>query len=93
TVGASGTVSGLRYYKGRANTGTHVGILWSATGSELARATFTDDTAEGWQVATFSTPVAVAAGTTVVASYTAPAGGYAVTTGRFASPYARGPLS
>ena len=35
----SGTVSGIRFYKGSGNTGTHVGNLWSSTGARLASAT------------------------------------------------------
>ncbi|WP_141616903.1 DUF4082 domain-containing protein [Myxococcus sp. CA010] len=72
----SGNVLGVRFYKGAANTGTHVGSLWSANGQRLAFATFTSETATGWQEVTFSTPVAIAANTTYVASYFAPLGGY-----------------
>ena len=36
-----GTVSGIRFYKAAANTGTHIGSLWTATGQLLATATFT----------------------------------------------------
>ncbi len=42
-----GTVSGLRFYKATANTGTHVGSIWSASGERLASATFTSETASG----------------------------------------------
>ena len=45
----SGTVTGVRFYKAAANTGTHIGSLWSATGTQLASATFTNETASGWQ--------------------------------------------
>jgi hypothetical protein len=74
-----GMVSGLRFYKGAANTGTHVGSLWSATGTRLAQATFTSETASGWQTVTFSQPVQVLPNTTYVASYFAPNGHYAGT--------------
>ena len=43
----------------------------------LATATFTNETATGWQQANFASPVAVTAGTTYVASYLAPNGHYA----------------
>ena len=36
-----GQITGLRFYKGTTNTGTHVGHLWSRTGTMLAEATFT----------------------------------------------------
>jgi N,N-dimethylformamidase beta subunit-like protein/uncharacterized protein DUF4082/fibronectin type III domain protein len=71
-----GLVTGVRFYKAAANTGTHVGSLWSASGTRLAQATFTGESASGWQSATFASPVAITAGTTYVASYFAPAGHY-----------------
>jgi hypothetical protein len=73
----AGTVTGIRFYKGPANTGTHVGSLWTAGGTLLGRVTFTGESASGWQQASFATPVAIAAGTTYVASYFAPVGRYA----------------
>ena len=88
-----GFVSGIRFYKGALNTGTHVAHLWSDTGTLLGTATFTDETATGWQLATFASPIAIRGGTTYVASYFAPAGGYALTPGYFATTGAdRGPL-
>ena len=71
-----GVVTGLRFYKGAANTGTHVGSLWSIAGQRLATATFTDETASGWQQVTFSSPVSIAADTLYVASYFCPDGHY-----------------
>jgi hypothetical protein len=81
----SGYISGIRFYKGVNNTGTHVGNLWSSSGALLASATFTGETATGWQQVNFSAPVAITANTTYVASYRDPAGGYAVNTNYFAS--------
>ena len=46
---SAGTVTGVRFYKAAANTGTHVGALWTAGGTQLAQATFTNETASGWQ--------------------------------------------
>jgi hypothetical protein len=74
-----GTVTGIRFYKSVANTGTHTGSLWTAGGQRLAQVTFTNETASGWQVAAFDSPVAVQSGTTYVASYHAPRGHYAFT--------------
>ncbi|MFI9009398.1 DUF4082 domain-containing protein [Actinosynnema sp. NPDC053489] len=79
----SGTVTGVRFYKGAGNTGTHTGTLWDAAGNPLATGAFGDETATGWQTLTFASPVAVSAGTTYVASYTAPNGRYSVDTGYF----------
>ena len=53
----SGSVTGIRFYKAATNTGTHIGSLWTASGTLLAQATFTGETASGWQTAYFSTPV------------------------------------
>jgi hypothetical protein len=73
----AGTVSGVRFYKGPHNTGTHVGTLWSSTGTNLAETTFSGETASGWQQAKFSSPVNIVANTTYVISYLAPVGHYA----------------
>ena len=75
----NGVITGLRFYKGASNTGTHVGHLWTNTGTLLATATFVDETASGWQEVIFAAPVAVSANTTYVASYFAPVGRYAQT--------------
>jgi len=65
----AGVVSGIRFYKAAANTGTHVANLWTSTGTKLASATFTGETASGWQQVNFATPVTIAANTVYVASY------------------------
>lgn len=81
----SGVITGIRFYKGSGNTGTHVGSLWTSTGTLLASATFTSETATGWQQVNFATPVPVTANTVYVASYLAPNGRYAADSGFFAS--------
>ena len=81
----AGFISGIRFYKGSTNTGRHIGNLWTNTGSLLARETFTNETPSGWQQVTFATPVPIAANTTYVASYFAPAGNYATNAGYFGS--------
>ena len=81
-----GTLSGIRFYKASTNTGTHIGNLWTSSGQLLARATFTGETASGWQQVTFSSPVIINPNTTYVASYFAPAGHYAETGGYFYPP-------
>jgi hypothetical protein len=78
-----GYIHGVRFYKGTGNTGTHKGTLWSKSGGSLASATFTNETASGWQEVRFSAPVAIAANTTYVASCFLPAGHYAATEGFF----------
>jgi hypothetical protein len=89
----AGTVSGIRFYKGPQNTGTHVGNLWSATGALLATVTFTNETASGWQQANFSNPVALTPGTIYVASYHTSTGLYSADGGYFASALTNGPLT
>ena len=78
----SGLVTGLKYYKGIGDTGTHVGSLWTSDGTLLASATFTNETASGWQYVTFANPVAITAGTTYVASYSS--NGHYASSGNFA---------
>ncbi|MEV0144567.1 MULTISPECIES: DUF4082 domain-containing protein [unclassified Nonomuraea] len=92
-VAKQGAVSGVRFYKGAQNTGTHIGNLWSSTGQLLARATFTNETAAGWQEVRFATPVQVTPGTTYVASYFAPVGRYALNTDFFSTALVSGPLT
>jgi hypothetical protein len=88
----AGYITGIRFYKGAANNGTHVANLWSSSGTLLASATFTNETPSGWQQVTFSTPVAITAGTTYVASYYSLSGYFAITGNYFASEYISWPL-
>ncbi|MFJ3670763.1 DUF4082 domain-containing protein [Streptomyces sp. NPDC090106] len=93
TSSASGWITGVTFYKGTGNTGTHTGSLWSDGGTLLASGTFTNETATGWQTLTFATPVAVTADTRYVVSYHAPNGHYAVDGGYFASAHQSYPLT
>ncbi len=81
----AGSVTGIRFYKGTTNTGTHVGHLWTTAGTSLGSVTFTSETASGWQQANFSTPIAITANTVYIASYFAPNGNYAANSAYFAS--------
>jgi hypothetical protein len=92
-VQVDGQITAIRFYKGPANAGPHVGHLWSAAGQLLGSAAFTGESASGWQQATFATPVPVSANTTFVASYHAPAGRYAADHSYFEAARAAGPLS
>jgi hypothetical protein len=80
----NGQVTGIRFYKGSGNTGTHVGHLWTVGGTLLGTVAFSGETASGWQQATFGAPIPISAGTSYVASYHAPNGHYADDTGYFA---------
>jgi hypothetical protein len=79
----SGYITGIRFYKNASNTGVHLGNLWSSAGTLLATATFMNESSSGWQQAFFDSPVLIAANTTYVASYFAPAGRYSGDAGFF----------
>jgi hypothetical protein len=82
---SNGFVSGIRFYKATTNTGPHVGALWTSLGTLLASATFANESSSGWQQATFSSPIAITANTTYIASYFAPAGHYSADGAYFAT--------
>ncbi|MET4042698.1 DUF4082 domain-containing protein [Bradyrhizobium sp. RT6a] len=92
SASVNGTITGLRFYKGSLNTGLHIADLWSSTGALLATATFTNETASGWQQVNFSNPVAITAGTTYVASYHTN-GNYSGTQNYFVTSLANGQLT
>jgi len=72
----AGTITGIRFYKAATNTGAHVANLWTNSGARMATASFTSETASGWQQVNFATPVGIVANTVYVASYHAVAGHY-----------------
>ncbi|WP_338319960.1 DUF4082 domain-containing protein, partial [Bradyrhizobium ottawaense] len=92
SASVSGTITGLRFYKGSSNTGTHVAHLWSSTGTLLGTATFANETASGWQQVSFASPIAISAGTTYVASYHTN-GNYSDTPNYFTSSVTNGQLT
>jgi hypothetical protein len=81
----NGSVMGIRFYKATQNTGTHFGHLWDSSGTMLGSVTFSEETASGWQEATFSPPIAITANTDYVISYFAPVGHYSADAGYFDS--------
>ncbi|GAA2235986.1 MULTISPECIES: DUF4082 domain-containing protein [Kitasatospora] len=78
-----GLVTGVRFYKGPGNTGSHLGALWDAHGRQLALAAFADESQTGWQQAKFAEPVRIAPGATYTAGYLAPSGHYAAAPNAF----------
>ena len=72
----SGLVTGVRFYKHIQNTGTHTGQLYNSNGGLLAQIVFSNETAEGWQQASFSSPVPISANTTYIISYHSSTGNY-----------------
>lgn len=89
----AGSVTGIRFYKGTQNGGTHQGYLWSSTGSLLASVTFAAETGSGWQTATFSQPVVIQPGVEYRASYHSSVGWYAVSLNGLAAEVTNPPLS
>jgi hypothetical protein len=80
-----GWITGVRFYKGNTNSGTHVGNLWSTTGTLLNTAVFTAESASGWQQVNFPSAVPLIANTTYVASYHTDVGHYAANQNFFTS--------
>ena len=65
----NGEITAFRFYKSAQDVGVHTAHLWSASGTLLASATFTNETASGWQQVNLVTAVKITAGTTYVVSY------------------------
>jgi hypothetical protein len=89
----TGYITGIKFYKGPQNTGTHVGSVWASSGENLGNVTFTNETASGWQTATFATPIRVDPGRTYMVSYHTDTGSYSATGGYFNSAKTSGPLT
>lgn len=89
----NGQVTGIRFYKAVNNVGTHVGQLWTNTGSLLGSVTFTNETASGWQQATLSTPISITAGQIYVVSYHSSQGFYSTSQSFFNTTSSNGPLT
>src|SRR6185503_6757948 len=77
-VAAPARLTSVRFWKTPAESGSHVGRIWSAGGTELAQASFASESPSGWQQASLSSPITLQPGQTYVASVNANAA-YAVT--------------
>ena len=80
-----GYITSVRFYKAAANTGTHIGDLWTTNGTLLATATFTGETASGWQQVNFAAPVSINSNTIYVAAYHCNNGHYSADDNYFAT--------
>jgi hypothetical protein len=80
---SDGYVTGIRFYKGSGNTGTHIGSLWTQSGTLLGSVMFASETASGWQHQSLAAPVAISANQTYVVSYHTNVGHYSYTLGYF----------
>ena len=90
----AGTVSGLRYWSVAGEAGTITGHLWTEGGAELGSVGFTSGAPTGWKQALFSSPLAILANTTYVASVRLGTDqGYPVTSGGLTSSISNGHLS
>lgn len=62
TTSAAGYVTEIKYYKFVDSTAEHSAHVWDENGTLLASATFTAETASGWQSVELATPLAISAG-------------------------------
>jgi Domain of unknown function (DUF4082)/Bacterial Ig-like domain len=66
----NGYITALRFYKPIISTETtHTGRIWSSTGTQLASATFSNETDYGWQEAKLGTPLQVTENQLYIMSY------------------------
>jgi hypothetical protein len=68
TVSEAASLIALRFWKDPGETGTHVGRVWSSSGTLLASATYQSESASGWQRQPLTTPLALSPGQTYVIS-------------------------
>jgi hypothetical protein len=85
TADVAGEITGVRFWKGLGESGTHVGKIWSGTGTLLASVTFSGETASGWQQQSLSVPLSIAANTVYVVSVNTAATYYVATNGGLSS--------
>ena len=85
------TLDAIRFFKQTAETGAHVGSVWTSAGSKVGSATFSNETASGWQQASLDAPLVLQAGTTYVVSVNANAY-FGTTALGLQSPVVAGPL-
>jgi hypothetical protein len=89
SASVDGELTGIRYYKGSGDNGPNVGHLWNEAGQLIATtvASVPQPGDFGWKVLPFVTPVPIVRNQLYVASYFAPAGGYAITPSYFSGSF------
>ncbi len=87
-----GQISAIRFWKAASETGTHIGKIWTATGTLLESVTFSNETASGWQEQLLEMPVNIQANTTYVVSVNVNSY-YTITYNELASSIVNGDLS
>jgi hypothetical protein len=70
-VDSAARLAAIRFYKDSAETGTHVGRVWSSSGVLLAHETFATESVSGWQQQTLSAPLPLQAGQVYIVSVNA----------------------
>jgi hypothetical protein len=88
----SGKITAIRFYKSPSESGTHVGKIYSASGALLAKVTFSNETASGWQVQQLATPLNIVNGTEYVVSVNTGNSYYVATVNGFATQIFNGSL-
>jgi hypothetical protein len=63
-----GLITALRHWRSPSETGTHVGRIWDAQGTQLAAVTFQNESGSGWQEQALATPLAIQSNTDYVVS-------------------------
>gem|GEM_PF-3530421 len=89
--GKTGNITAIRFWKAASDTGTHVGTIWSPSGTVLARVTFTAETSVGWQRQALTAPLAIQANTTYIVSVNANSN-FPITVGGLATAVTSGDL-
>jgi hypothetical protein len=91
----SGTISAIKFYRGRKSPQGYVARLYSASGALLGSVTMAQESSSvpGWQQAVFASPIPIAANTTYVATYYAPSGQYSDTPYGLKQTVSNGPLN
>lgn len=72
TATANGQIKAIRFYKSPSEQGTHIGRIWSSSGQLLARVTFANETASGWQQQALASPLNISANTQYTVSVNTP---------------------
>jgi hypothetical protein len=68
-VTSAARLTAIGFYKDSQETGTHIGKVWTSSGTLIAQVTFTNETASGWQQQALSSPLTLQAGSTYVISF------------------------
>ncbi len=87
-----GQITAVRFWKASKESGTHIGKIWSSTGSLLASVTFANETSSGWQQQSLPSPLSIAANTTYIVSVNETNGYVAYTEGGLSSQISNGSL-